>query len=104
MMALYLLGFTAAIASSILLHKVLKINTKSLFVIEMPNYKVPLLKNILYEVIEKTKAFIFGAGKIILALSIVLWFLASNGPSSFKNAEETVASKVENKKKLRLIN
>ncbi|UMB59313.1 ferrous iron transport protein B [Lutibacter sp. A80] len=97
MMALYLLGFTAAILSSILLHKVLKINTKSLFVIEMPNYKIPLLKNILYEVIEKTKAFIFGAGKIILALSIVLWFLASNGPAAFKNAEETVASKIENK-------
>ncbi len=97
MMALYLLGFTAAILSSILLHKVLKINTKSLFVIEMPNYKVPLLKNILYEVIEKTKAFVFGAGKIILALSIVLWFLASNGPSTFKNAEETVTAKVENK-------
>lgn len=97
MMALYLLGFTAAIASSILLHKVLKINTKSLFVIEMPNYKIPSLKNIFYEVIEKTKAFIFGAGKIILALSIVLWFLASNGPDTFKNAEQTITSNINNK-------
>jgi len=97
MMALYLLGFTAAIASSILLHKVLKINTKSLFVIEMPNYKIPSLKNIFYEVVEKTKAFIFGAGKIILALSIVLWFLASNGPDTFKNAEQTITSNIENK-------
>ena len=97
MMALYLLGFTAAILSSILLHKVLKINTKSLFVIEMPNYKIPSIKNIFYEVVEKTKAFIFGAGKIILALSIVLWFLASNGPTTFKNAEQTVTSKIENK-------
>ena len=58
MMALYLLGFTAAILSSVLLHKVLKINTKSLFVIEMPNYKIPSIKNIFYEVVEKTKAFI----------------------------------------------
>lgn len=97
MMALYLLGFAAAIASSILLHKVLKINTKSLFVIEMPNYKIPSLKNIFYEVVEKTKAFIFGAGKIILALSIVLWFLASNGPATFKNAEEKITFKIENK-------
>ena len=63
----------------------------------MPNYKIPSIKNIFYEVIEKTKAFIFGAGKIILALSIVLWFLASNGPASFKNAEQTVTSKIENK-------
>ncbi|WP_298365345.1 ferrous iron transport protein B [uncultured Lutibacter sp.] len=97
MMAMYLLGFTAAITSSILLHHLLKIKSKSLFVIEMPNYKIPSLKNIIYEVVEKTKAFVFGAGKIILALSVVLWFLASNGPSSFKNAEETVTEMPENK-------
>ena len=92
LMGLYLLGFTAAISSAILLHNVLKIKTKSLFVIEMPNYKLPSVKNIFYEVVEKTKAFIFGAGKIILALSIVLWFLASNGPSKFENATKFITS------------
>ncbi len=97
MMALYLLGFTAAILSAILLHNVLKIKNKTLFVIEMPNYKIPSIKNIFYEVVEKTKAFVFGAGKIILAISIVLWFLASNGPDSFKNAEQTVTAQEENK-------
>ncbi|SDW22652.1 ferrous iron transport protein B [Lutibacter oricola] len=96
MMAMYLLGFAAAIVSSVLLHNVLKVKSKSLFVIEMPNYKIPSIKNIFYEVVEKTKAFVFGAGKIILALSIVLWFLASNGPSTFKNAEKTVVANVEN--------
>ncbi len=96
LMALYLLGFTAAILSAILLNNVLKIKHKSLFVIEMPNYKVPSIKNVFYEVVEKTKAFIFGAGKIILAISIVLWFLASNGPSAFKNAEQFVTSQKEN--------
>ncbi len=97
MMALYLLGFTAALLSAVLLNSTLKVKGKSLFVIEMPNYKIPSIKNIFYEVVEKTKAFIFGAGKIILAISIVLWFLASNGPSKFKNAEEFVTSKQENK-------
>ncbi|PKP13305.1 MAG: ferrous iron transport protein B [Bacteroidetes bacterium HGW-Bacteroidetes-3] len=92
LMGLYLLGFTAAISSSILLNNVLKIKTKSLFVIEMPNYKLPSIKNIFYEVVEKTKAFIFGAGKIILALSIILWFLASNGPAKFENASEFVTT------------
>lgn len=92
LMGLYLLGFTAAISSSILLNNVLKIKTKSLFVIEMPNYKLPSIKNIFYEVVEKTKAFIFGAGKIILALSIVLWFLASNGPAKFENASKFITS------------
>lgn len=96
MMALYLLGFTAAILSAILLHNVLKIKSKSFFVIEMPNFKIPSLKNIFYEVVEKTKAFVFGAGKIILAISIILWFLASNGPSSFKKAEEMVSAQIEN--------
>lgn len=92
LMGLYLLGFAAAISSAILLHNVLKIKTQGLFIIEMPNYKLPSLKNVLYEVVEKTKAFIFGAGKIILALSVVLWFLASNGSEKFKNATEIVTS------------
>ncbi|MDP3312823.1 ferrous iron transport protein B [Lutibacter sp.] len=96
LMGLYLLGFTAAILSAILLHNVLKIENKSLFVIEMPNYKLPSLKNVFYEVVEKTKAFIVGAGKIILALSIVLWFLASNGGESFKTANDTVKQDIGN--------
>lgn len=93
LMGLYFLGFAAAISSAILLNKLLKIKNKNLFVIEMPNYKLPSIKNVLYTVVEKTKAFIFGAGKIILAISIILWFLASNGPESFKNAATFVASK-----------
>lgn len=97
LMGLYILGFVAAITSAKLLQKVLKIKSRSMFLIEMPNYKLPLFKNVFYEVVEKTKAFIFGAGKIILALSIVLWFLASNGGQEFKAAPEYVASLEENK-------
>jgi ferrous iron transport protein B len=97
LMGLYLLGFTASILSAILLHKVLKVKSRSMFVIEMPNYKLPSVKNVFYEVVEKTKAFIFGAGKIILALSIVLWFLASNGSESFKNAQEIVTAEESSK-------
>lgn len=97
LMLLYLLGFVAAIISAMLLNKVLKIKSKSYFVIEMPDYKLPSLKNIFYNVVEKTKAFIFGAGKIILALSVVLWFLASNGTSSYKNADKYMRSLEENK-------
>lgn len=96
LMGLYVLGFVAAILSAILLHRVLKIKSRSFFIIEMPNYKVPSLRNVFYEVVEKTKAFIFGAGKIILALSIVLWFLASNGGHTFKNAASQLSANVEN--------
>ena len=62
----------------------------------MPNYKLPSIKNVFFEVVEKTKAFVFGAGKIILALSIVLWFLASNGGSDYQNAEESVIENSDN--------
>ena len=91
LMLLYLLGFGAAIGSAWILNKILKIKSKTFFVIEMPNYKWPLFKNVALTVIEKTKSFVFGAGKIILAISIVLWFLASYGPTDeFNNANEIV--------------
>lgn len=91
LMSLYMLGFVVAILSAYILNKVLKIKSKSYFVIEMPNYKMPLFKNVFYNVLDKTKAFVLGAGKIILAVSILLWVLASYGPGSeFNNAEELV--------------
>jgi len=93
LMFLYLLGFGTAIFSAWILNGILKIKSKSYFVIEMPNYKVPLLKNIGINVVEKTKSFVFGAGKIILAISIILWVLASYGPGKdFNNAEEIIRS------------
>lgn len=91
LMLLYLIGFGTAILSAYILNKILKIKSKTFFVIEMPNYKLPLFKNVAITVIEKTKAFVFGAGKIILAISIILWFLASYGPGEqFNNAETIV--------------
>ncbi|WP_163710134.1 ferrous iron transport protein B [Mangrovibacterium lignilyticum] len=93
LMVLYLLGFGMAVLSAAILNKILKIKGRSVFMVEMPAYKLPLPKNVLITVIEKTKSFVVGAGSIILALSIVLWFLASNGPSDdFKNATEIVTS------------
>ena len=97
LMLLYLLGFGMAIFSAYVLNKVLKLNCKTFFVVEMPNYKLPMLKNVAINVVEKTKSFVFGAGKIILAISVILWFLASYGPGKeFDNAEEIINSKPEN--------
>lgn len=96
LMSLYLIGFGASIVSAMILHKILKIKSRSFFVVEMPNYKLPLFKNVVYTVWEKTKSFVFGAGKIILAISIILWFMGSNGLSdNFKNAEAIVKNKIE---------
>ncbi|MDO4228866.1 MAG: ferrous iron transport protein B [Capnocytophaga sp.] len=77
---LYVLGFIAALISAFILDKALKIKkNKSFFIAEMPNYKLPLWRNVGITVFEKTKSFVLGAGKIILAISVILWFLASHG-------------------------
>ena len=96
LLMLYALGFVTAILAAYILQKTLKIKSNSFFVVEMPNYKLPSVKNVLFDVLEKTKAFVLGAGKIILALSVVLWFLASNGPESYQNAEQNTIEKVAN--------
>jgi ferrous iron transport protein B len=104
LMILYLLGFGMAIFSAFILNKILKLKAKSYFVVEMPNYKLPLLKNVVINVIEKTKSFVFGAGKIILAISIILWFLGSHGPkSTFGNAEKIVTEKYKHTADSRII-
>lgn len=96
LLSLYILGFATAIIAAYILHKTLKVKSTSFFVVEMPDYKAPSIKNVAFDVIEKTKAFIVGAGKIILALSVVLWFLASNGPQSYADAEKNVMAETAN--------
>lgn len=93
LMGLYLLGFVMALLSAALLNKILKIQSKTYFVIEMPNYKLPLIKNVALTVFEKTKSFVVEAGRIILAISILLWLMASFGPGkNFSEAEAIVKS------------
>jgi len=93
LMAMYMIGFLTALTTSYLSHKILKIKGLSTFIIEMPSYKLPYYKNVGLDIIEKTKAFIFNAGKIILTISIILWVLASYGPGDkIKNAKEIVTS------------
>ena len=97
LMGLYLIGFLMAIVSASILNRVLQSPNKSYFVVEMPNYKLPLLKNVAFTVWEKTRSFVVEAGKIILAISILLWFMASFGPGKkFSNAEQIVAHQYSN--------
>jgi len=93
LMLLYLIGFGMAVFSAYVLDRVMKTNRKTFFVVEMPNYKLPLLKNVLITVFEKTKTFVLEAGKIILAISVILWVLASYGPGEKFNNAETIITK-----------
>ena len=90
LMLLYLSAFIMALVSSFLYSKILKVKFKSYFVVEMPNYKFPLIKNIALIVWEKTKSFVTEAGKIILAISVILWILASFGPGREFNEAENI--------------
>jgi ferrous iron transport protein B len=97
LMLLYLIGFGMSVFSAWVLNMILKIKSRSYFVVEMPDYKRPLAKNVIINVVEKTKSFVFDAGKIILAISIVLWVLASFSPSEdFNQASEIIQQRTQN--------
>lgn len=99
LLGLYLLGVLMALISAFVFSKIIKSNFKNYVIIEMPNYKKPVLKNVLFTVYSKTKSFVFEAGKIILSISIFLWVLASSGPGdNFKYAEKIIMEKYDNKK------
>ena len=96
MTSLYILGFLAAIVSGWILSKIIKAKHKSYFIAEMPEYRKPTVKNIFHNVVDKTKAFIFGAGKIIVPLSVLLWFLGTHGTTTFDNAEQIITEQYQN--------
>jgi ferrous iron transport protein B len=86
LMALYLLGFLAAILSAWALKTILNAKERSFLIMEMPSYRMPKWSNIGYTIVEKTRTFVFEAGKVILAVSIILWVLKSYGPPETMNA------------------
>ena len=88
LMGLYLLGFGMAILSAWVLKMIIKVNERSYLIMELPTYRWPKWTNVGYTIVEKTKAFVVEAGKIILAISIVLWVLASYGPGERMQAAE----------------
>ena len=92
---LYVLGFAATLFTAFIMKYLIKNKEKSYFVMELPVYRLPQWKSIGIIVVNKVKVFLLEAGKIILAVSVVLWFLSSHGPSeSFGKVEETFTSQI----------
>lgn len=79
---LYMLGIVTALLVAIVMKWIIKSKEKSYLIMEMPVYKWPRWKHVTLNVFDKVKIFVFDAGKIILAISIILWAFASYGPSS----------------------
>ena len=91
LMGLYLLGFLSALIAGWLMKFMLKSSERSYFIMELPTYKKPRWKQVGFMILEKVKTFVFEAGKVIIAISIVLWVLASYGPSDkIQKAENQV--------------
>lgn len=77
--SLYVIGLCFAILSGILLRKTMFQGEPAAFVLELPPYRLPTLKNMAMHVWEKVRGFLVKAGTLILAMSVVLWFLQSFG-------------------------
>jgi len=96
LMAFYLIGFVAAISIAFLMKFIIISSERSYYIMEMPSYKIPDWKTVMYTIVEKVKVFLFDAGKIIIAISIVLWVLSSFAPGNkFEKIEEKWAGKVD---------
>ncbi|MFT5595794.1 MAG: ferrous iron transport protein B, partial [Flammeovirgaceae bacterium] len=94
---LYLLGIAAALVSAAGLKAIMKNERSGTLVLELPRYRIPQFQTVITTMYEKSKTFVLEAGKIILAISIVLWVLASYGPgdSMEQAASSVLLPKVE---------
>lgn len=80
LLGLYLLGLIAALLIAALFKLIIRSKQRSFLVMELPLYKMPRWNNMGITLWEKVRLFVFDAGKVILAISIILWVLASYGP------------------------
>ncbi|MBB6325471.1 ferrous iron transport protein B [Algoriphagus iocasae] len=82
LLGLYLLGIIGVLFTALLLKFILKSEEKSFLMVELPTYRTPRWKDVVLTMYSKSKTFVMEAGKVILAISVVLWVLASYGPPS----------------------
>lgn len=92
LLVMYLLGFVTALLSSLILKKVIRQNYKSFLIMDLPPYKMPLFGYDFKLMLEKVWDFITGAGKVIFAVSVILWALSYIGPK--QNENQIVATDV----------
>ena len=85
---LYLLSIVSALTAAFVFKKILKTNESTFLAIELPEYRLPHWRNVGFTVFEKVKSFVTEAGKIIMIVSVILWFLASFSPT--KGIKETL--------------
>lgn len=96
---LYALGLLSALLVAFVLKGLIKRKGSGFLLLELPTFKKPRIQNVLIAVFEKVRVFVWDAGKVILAISILLWVFASFGPgNSISNAEKVATQESKNKK------
>ncbi|WP_460970229.1 ferrous iron transport protein B [Spirosoma migulaei] len=91
LMALYLLGLVSALVAAYILKLFLRTKERSYFIMELPTFKLPRWNHVGLTVWESVRSFVWEAGRVILAISIVLWVLASYGPDDSMDQAEARA-------------
>ena len=76
MLGLYALGLAAAIGTAFLLRRTFLRGKPAGFVMELPPYRIPSLRTVALRLLDRSRIFIRRVGKIILAVTVVLWVLA----------------------------
>ncbi|OWK69413.1 ferrous iron transport protein B [Pedobacter sp. AJM] len=93
LMVMYLVGVIAAVLVAWIMKFLIKTKERAYFIMELPVYRMPRWKNVLYTMYEKSKTFVFEAGKVIIAISIILWVMATFGPGNrFDRIDQKYAS------------
>jgi len=93
LMAMYVISILAAVIVAYIMKLIVKAKERSYFIMELPVYRMPRWSNVLLTMYEKSKTFVFEAGKVIIAISIVLWVLATYGPSeTFEKIDQKYAA------------
>lgn len=77
MFSMYMMGTIMAFVAAAILKRVVFKGPESYFVMELPPYRRPRLRQLFWRIYQRSRVFAVRAGKIILGCSIVLWFLAS---------------------------
>jgi ferrous iron transport protein B len=91
LLGLYALGLFSALAVAAILKGIIKTGEPSYLILEMPRYRWPRWKEVAVNLLEKVRVFVWDAGKVIVAISILLWALASYGPAHrMEKAEQEV--------------
>ena len=90
--SLYFLGILLAFIMGILFKNTVFKKDEEPFLIELPEYKLPSLKNLLNQLYEKSKGFIVKAGTLIFAMSVVLWFLSNFNFSGMTDVNNSILS------------